>query len=137
MISAIFHWFSVILYSNLNHLCNKKGCGYKCAWETITNTINLEPLWWQSSRWAPTVIWLKTSKTFFRPVNILFKNLIQTSKFILSFRGLVMIPQRPCYVSNSTYACSFQYLTLINFLLVMTKFKNYLNFQIQHGSYWR
>jgi len=118
-------------------------------YETITNTINLEPLW-QSSWWAP-LIWLKTSKTLFRPVNFVqtstfsilelyknkFKNLIQTSKFILSFRGLVMIPQRPCYVANSTYACSFQYLTLINFLLVMTKFKNYLNFQIQHSSYWR
>jgi len=40
-------------------------------YETITNTINLEPLWWQSSRWAP-VIWLKTSQTLFRPVNFLF-----------------------------------------------------------------
>jgi len=72
MISAIFHWFSVILYSNQNHPCNKKGCGYKWAWETITNTINLEPLWWQSSRWAPAVIWLKISKTLFRPVIFLF-----------------------------------------------------------------
>jgi hypothetical protein len=62
---------------------------------------------YQSSWWAP-VLWPKTSKTLFVPVKKCFfkepyknkfKNLIRTSKFKFSFRGLhTLIPYNLVYI---------------------------------------